>query len=130
VISGPSIAPRRIATTIGLVGLGDTLLELAGFAPPPSDGPSFAHLVSAAPRPGPGEAYSAVFRDRVIPFTAHSLVVGDHHLVEVDGRPPELYDLRSDPRELVDLAAREPAVLAELRRRLADHRAHDRVPAF
>jgi len=130
VISGPAIAPRRIPTTIGLVGLGDTLLELAGFSPPPSDGPSFAHLLSAAPHAGPGEAYSAVFRDRVIPFTAHSLVVGDHHLIEVDGRPPELYDLRSDPREQVDLATREPALLAELRRRLADHRARDRVPAF
>lgn len=130
VIQGPAIAPRRITTTVGLIGLGDTLLELAGFSPPPSDGPSFAHLLSETPRPDPGEAYAAVFRDRVIPFTAHSLVAGDHHLVEIEGRPPELYDLRGDPRELVDLAAREPALLAKLRRRLAAHRARDRVPPF
>jgi arylsulfatase A-like enzyme len=130
VITGPAIAPRRIATVVGLLGLGDTLLELAGFSPPPSDGPSFAALLSADPPRGPGEAYSVVFRDRVIPFTAHSLVVGDHHLLEIAGRPPALYDLSRDPAELTDLAAREPAVLAELQRRLADHRARDRVPAF
>ncbi|HWO25812.1 MAG TPA: sulfatase-like hydrolase/transferase [Kofleriaceae bacterium] len=127
-IAAPGVAPRRIATTVGLIGLGDTLLELAGFSPSPSDGPSFARLLSGAPPPADAEAYSVVLHDRVIPFTAHSLVAGDHHLIEVTGQKPELYDLLRDPGELTDLAAREPARLAELVRRLAAHRARDRVP--
>jgi hypothetical protein len=128
-VAAPGVAPQRIATTVGLVGLGDTLLELAGFTPPPSDGPSFAGLLFGAPA-GPGEAYAAVLHDRHIPFTARSLVRGDHHLIEVDGESPRLYDLAADPGELVDLAAREPALLAALQRRLAEHRARDSAPPF
>jgi Sulfatase len=116
VIHAPGVAPRRIDRVVGLIGLGDTLLELAGFTPPPSDGMSLASLLvgegagvassGAAGVAGAGEAYSAVFHDRVIPFTAHSIVVGDHHLIEIEGRPPVLYDLARDPQELTDLAAR------------------------
>ncbi|MGN6104474.1 MAG: sulfatase, partial [Kofleriaceae bacterium] len=151
VIAGAGIPARRIAAPVGLVGLGATLLELAGFSPElpaAQDGASFAPLIAAEPRDGvggasgeggasgaggargEGEAYAAVFQDRVIPFTAHSLVAGDYHLIEVAGRAPELYQLRADPGELVDLARREPAVLADLQRRLAVYRARGRIASF
>jgi arylsulfatase A-like enzyme len=129
-IAAPGAASRHVDAPISLVGLADTVLELAGFAPPGGDVSSFAAAVTGPARPDEGEVYSIVLRDRVVPFTARSLIVGDHHLVEVDGRAPELYDLRADPQELTNIAAREPARLAELQRRLAARRARDQTQPF
>ncbi len=129
-IATPGLPPMKIATPISLVALGDTVLELAGYTAQAGDVPSFSHLLTGPARPTDGEVYSVVLKDRAMPFTAHSLISGDHHLIEREGRAPELYDLRSDPGELVNIATREPARLADLQRRLAARRLHDRTPPF
>ena len=122
--------PRTIATTVSLTSLGATVIDLAGFVPPAADGESLVPLIAGTAPAGDGEAYSLVQRDRSIGFVARSLVAGDYHLVEVEGAPPLLFSLAADPGELDDLAAREPARLAELQRRLAIHRARDARPPF
>ena len=130
IVIAPGTAPRRVTTPVSLAGLSETLLELAGFAPTSTgDGASLARVIDGTST-GDGEAYSVVLRDRQIPFAAHSLVSGDYHLVEYEGRAPELYNVAADPAELTDLAAREPALLAKLRARLAVHRERGRVPPF
>ena len=76
-------------------------------------------------------AWGAISRGEVSPRTeilislievsgSPALRVGDYKLL---GRPPQLYNVRDDPGESNDLAARMPAKVAELQARLAEHNA-------
>jgi len=143
VLAGPGVARgARIRAPVGLVDVGPTLLELAGYRPPemPSmDGRSFAALVDADPLndgPAPGEAYSVMVEDRSVPRSRWALLYGRHKLIALDGRPGddpgdvELYDVRADPNELTNLAPQQPALVQQLLERLRARREVDAVPAF
>jgi arylsulfatase A-like enzyme len=120
VVVGPGIRAGRIDESVSLTDLGATLVELAGFAPPVTDGRSLAPLLTGARAPdeAQGLAYAAMIKDRSNPGGVTALVVGRWKLI-VNGDREELYDLKADPGELVDLAAKQPAKVAELRARLA-----------
>jgi len=127
-VAAPGIRPRRIERTVGLQDLAPTLLDLAGFVPPgmpAMDGISLAPVLrGTAPGTG-GEAYAAMIEDRSVAAGERALVVGGHKLIQRDGKPYELYDLRIDPHERRNLFASQPELAARLKQLLAARKQND-----
>jgi len=127
IAAGPGLPRGRVVE--GLVALADvapSALALAGL--PPLDGATGASVVAAAR--GEGElARRAAWLETL----ATQLDMGWSPLLGVRtaghkyirAPEPELYDLAADPRELVNRAAEEPALVAELDR-LVEERAQGR----
>lgn len=122
------IAPRREDTAISSVDLMPTLLRLAGVTPP-KDLPGLDLLNRRAVRSRSAVAGACFTHDAVdLDRPASGLrwrwiVAGDWKLIvpnpalEPEGKV-ELYRIRRDPWERVDLAAREPRRVTRLRRQL------------
>ncbi|GAB4230654.1 MAG: choline-sulfatase [Kiloniellaceae bacterium] len=104
-IAGPGLGEGRVETPVSTLDLLPTLAELAGTAPDPAagalDGESLLPLAAGAARHGPvmmeyaGEGSSAplvAIRDERFKF------------VHCELDPPQLFDLREDPREMTNLA--------------------------
>jgi arylsulfatase A-like enzyme len=121
---------RREASShvrVSLVDLVPTVRDLLGFPPADTDGLSLRSVLEgAAPRdPWPQRplVHEVDWPDRCI---ARSIVVGSTKLIELErnyeGRRDEalLFDVARDPQERVNLAAAQPAVVEQLRARLAD----------
>lgn len=119
----PALFPegRRVETVGGHVDLSPTILDLLG-----------------EPAPAQWQGTSLLARQR--PPRAYFYAANDDYLLGVrEGRfkyvynvtmgRDELYDLQADPREQVNLAARQPQRCAELRQRLAawKHSAAERL---
>ncbi len=121
VIAGPGIATQRITETVSGTDLTATVLELAGFAAPPTDGRSLAPLATGARASSDrGLAYAAMIKDRSNPGGVSAIVRGPWKLI-VSGNRRELYDIQNDPRELADRAASRPDLVRELAALLAQH---------
>lgn len=102
-----------------------TLLELAG-APVPAglDGASFAAVLRGGTRPPPRLHWHLPHYTNQGSRPGGAVRDGDWKYVEhYEDGAGELYDLAADPGEGSDLAARNPAKAAALRRGLADWRA-------
>lgn len=126
---------RSNATPVTSVDFFPTLLELSGRPADPEaeiDGVSFA----SALRGGPPPVREAIFWHYPHYHAAGdggpagAVRAGDWKLIEYyehtltgAGRPPELFNLLSDPAETRNLAATEPARVATLRKLLAAHHA-------
>ncbi len=117
IAAGPGIARGAVSRArVGLQDLGPTLLDLAGVAPIPSpDGRSFADVLRrpdrvAGPDAGLAEYYGSRYR-----LTQFVYWEGDWKLVFNGFDFDELYNLREDPFELTNLAAR-PERAGDLRR--------------
>ena len=120
VIAGAGIPARRIAETVSLTDLVATVLDLAGFVPPPTgDGRSLADLATAA-RPGDpaaGAAFAAMIKDRSNPGGITAIVHGRWKLVN-NNDSFELYDTRKDPDEHDNVLRQHPTEAAHLRKLL------------
>lgn len=131
-MAGPGVPAVRVHANASLVDVVPTLLELAGLPPPEDlDGQSLVPLLD------PERRAAAEARAAERPLFAHrrhrpavgqrflwSVVLGPWKLIhdEADGST-RLYDVRSDPREEQDLAAREPALVARLMALRQEHAA-------
>jgi arylsulfatase A-like enzyme len=133
VVAAPGIRARRITRPVGLHDLAPTLLDLAGFVPPgmpAMDGASLGPLLrGTAPDTG-GEAYAAMVADRSVADDQRALVVGSYKLIQRDGKPYELYDLKADPHERRNLYTSRPELAADLRSRLAARKRVDDQDPF
>lgn len=116
VVVGPGIRTGHLVETVSLTDLSPTLVELAGFAPPVADGRSLAPLLQSKRDADDrlGIAYAAMIRDRSNPGGVTAIVSGPWKLISDNGKL-ELYDIKADPDELNDLAARQPEKVEELR---------------
>ena len=129
VVVGPGIRTGHLVETVSLIDLSPTLVELAGFAPPVTDGRSLAPLLKSQRNADDrlGIAFAAMIRDRSNPGGVTALVSGAWKLISKTGKL-ELYNIKTDPNELDDLAAKEPAKVEELRMILEDRENLTRSP--
>lgn len=134
IVAGPAVSATRVHEPVSLVDLAPTILELAGFvAPafPQMDGRSLADLLLGARHADPeaGGAYAVTIEDRYVRDRRSALVRGRWKLIHQLGRW-ELYDLRTDPNEMRDLAGGDPARLTELQALMHARWERDRVTPF
>jgi arylsulfatase A-like enzyme len=126
----PGVAPRRIAEVVELVDIVPTLHELCHLPPPRTrlDGQSLLATL-LAPRPvALGGAFAEDVRhDRRL--TRRAFFDGRYRLVDnrLQDRQ-ELYDVKKDPTEQRDVAAKYPDVTRALRQRLAVRALRGRSP--
>jgi arylsulfatase A-like enzyme len=134
VIAGPGIAPQRVGETVSLTDLVPTVLELAGFVPPPGpglDGRSLAALATGARAADPdaGVAFAAMIQDRSNPGGITAVIRGRWKLID-NADSFELYDTRADPDERTNLIGHESKIAAALRALLAERTAAAKVSPF
>ncbi len=128
VVRGPGVARgRRVESLVRTVDVLPTVLELVGLpAPSDVDGRSLAALLSEGRRVrAPGSepvAYAESELPRYHYGWAPLASVSTETWKLIDAPRPELYQLVADPKELVNLYEREPAVARELVRRLHEVR--------
>lgn len=111
-IAGPGIEPRRISDTVSIVDLAPTLLDLVGAdGLPDADGRSLAGHLFGEPQP-PAPTVSEFYD---FGLTLRAIVDGRYKLIrDVRLGSVQLFDLATDPGELVDIAGREPDVTKRL----------------
>ncbi|HEX2687243.1 MAG TPA: sulfatase [Kofleriaceae bacterium] len=119
VIAGPGIKPQHVPETVSLTDLVPTVLDLAGFVPPPGpslDGRSIAELATGvrAGDPDGGVAFAAMIKDRSNPGGLTAVIRGRWKLVDNHANL-ELYDTRKDPDEHDNVLGQHPQEAAELR---------------
>ncbi len=136
-IRAPGFAARRVPSLVRTIDLMPTLLELAkvdGWRWPPMDGESLVGAMAAGATAAPRLAYSDSVnilsygrpddrqRQDEKSDKLYCLMSGDAKLIyhQLEPERSEFYDLRSDPRELVDLGPSRPPEMAVLMRRLEE----------
>lgn len=118
-IAAPGRPAGVVASPVSTAALAPTLLELLGLPSSLRPGArSFAGLLSGAA----AEEAPPVFAETRHFANKRAIVDGRHKLVlDRQGGPTELYDLRRDPGERENLAAREPEQVARLGAALEAH---------
>jgi choline-sulfatase len=112
------LVPARVAPPVRGIDLAPTLLDLAGMpALAGAQGQSLLPLARGGPQ-GPASAYSESYFPLFFMNWAPLRAIQDDRWKFIDAPAPELYDLAADPHERSNLAAREPARAAALRRAL------------
>jgi arylsulfatase A-like enzyme len=124
----------RVASNVSTLDILPTLRELVGAPASPDD--AGQSLLAAPSQAGAERDVFSMRSDARPEETAHkrALIRGDYKLIVTQPQDEiELYDLRSDPSESNDLAARQPDRVREMRARLDAQEAiaqrEERAPA-
>jgi len=118
ILSAPGRLPagRRVSALVRAIDLAPTLLDLAGQPPPAGmQGSSLVPIVNNR-RPAPAAAYAETYFPLFYMNWAALRTIRDDRWKFIDAPAPELYDLNTDPAERTNLALREPARAAAMRR--------------
>ncbi len=121
-VRGPGVRPgARLATTVRLVDVFPTVLDLTGVPAPPGDRPG--RSLAPALAGGPPVDEPVVYAESLVPLLhfgwSDLRVVREGRYKYIQAPRPELFDLKDDPGEAVNLVAREPARAEALRKALA-----------
>ena len=112
IVSGPNIAPAVSEALVELADINPTLQELAGVAPRPElDARSLLPLLRDPATTHRPETISQLDNCRSLRNRDYKYIYNQNDL-------PELYDLREDPDELVNLAPRRPDLVGAMQRKL------------
>ena len=112
------LRPARVAALARSVDVAPTLVDLAGApALPAAQGESLIPMIHGRGQ-GPLFAYTETYFPLFFMDWAPLRSIQDDRWKFVDAPTPELYDLATDPHERVNVAGREPARAAALRRGL------------
>jgi arylsulfatase A-like enzyme/Tfp pilus assembly protein PilF len=118
IVAGTDRVPagRRVTALVRGIDLAPTLLDLL-HAPAlaGAQGQSLMPLVTGRAK-GPDEAYSETYFPQLYMNWAPLRSIQDERWKFIDAPAPELYDLANDARELTNLAPREPARAAVVKR--------------
>jgi choline-sulfatase len=133
-VRGPGIAAgTRLRSTVHLVDVFATLLDLAAVPRPPATAPGSLPGRSLAPalRGGPPLPEPVTYGETLVPLLhfgwSDLRVVREGRWKYIQAPRPELYDLGTDPQERQDLAAAQPARVAAMRGGLARILQHERA---
>jgi arylsulfatase A-like enzyme len=135
-VLGPDVKPSRVSRLVELIDLYPTVLHWAGIGlesvegaaagtPRGLHGVALNDLLAGAADASEPDGRAEAFAERVSEEPLAMVRVGDEKLVEVvhDGQVRHfLFDLASDPLEAHDLAAQQPARVAELLKELERRR--------
>jgi choline-sulfatase len=114
----PYLRSGRVSSTVRLVDLMPTVLDLLHVPVPVVDGVSLARMMTKGVADMPLEAYAeSVYPERFGWSRLRSLR-GDRYKL-IDAPRPELYDLQTDPFEQRNLYAENPRLAGLLRQQLA-----------
>ncbi|HEY8744187.1 MAG TPA: sulfatase-like hydrolase/transferase [Chloroflexota bacterium] len=112
IVTGPDITPAVSDALVELSDINPTLQELAGVTPRSElDARSLLPLLRDPAATHRQETISQLDNCRSLRNRDYKYVYNQNDL-------PELYDLREDPNELVNLAPRRPELVGELQRKL------------
>ena len=122
-VRGPGIARgAHLKSTVRLVDVFPSLLELAGLPLPPGAALSGRSLAGAL-RGGPEPAEPVTYAETLVPLLhfgwSDLRAVREGRWKYIQAPRPELYDLETDPDERHDLAAGQASKAAAMRRPLA-----------
>ena len=114
----PHLQPRRVTSTVRLVDLMPTLLDLLGLPVPVVDGVSLARMMSTSGADMQLEAYSESTYPERFGWSRLRSLRGDRYKL-VDAPRPELYDLLTDPFEQRNLYEENSRLGVLMRQQLA-----------
>jgi tetratricopeptide (TPR) repeat protein len=120
-VRGPGVRPgTRLPATVRLVDVFPTVLDLLGVVAP--EGARPGRSLARALAGGPAGEEPVVYAESLVPLLhfgwSDLRVLREGRYKYIQAPRPELYDLKTDPGELTNLAAREPARAEALRKAL------------
>lgn len=110
-------APATVSALCQAADIMPTVLDLCGVEAPPTVGRSWAPMLRGDSQDGGHQRVYTSFTGEDWGIPSHITVTTPTHTAIFGRAPhqPELYDRGPDPEQLIDIAAANPALIAELR---------------